>query len=98
MAHVSSHLKIQGKITHTKEEIAEVTILHLGKCGIWNATEMYISNSEAQYTNTSVSLQNAAAKDCKLIIIAWKSVEVWDHIPLNMLTLSPKRDENRKNP
>jgi len=36
----------------------------------------------------SVSLQNAAAKNCKLTITSWKSVEVWDHISLNMLTLS----------
>jgi hypothetical protein len=52
MAHVSSHLIIQDKITHTKtntkEEAVQVTILHLSKCGIWNVTEMYISNSEAQ--------------------------------------------------
>jgi hypothetical protein len=52
MAHVSSRLIIQDKITHTKtntkEEAFQVTILHLGKCGIWNATEMCISKSEAQ--------------------------------------------------
>jgi len=39
MAHVSSHLIIQGKITHTKEEAVQVIILHLGKWHLecdWN--------------------------------------------------------------
>jgi len=52
MAHVSSHLKIEGKITHTKtnkkKEAVQVTILPLSKHDIWNATEMCISNSETQ--------------------------------------------------
>jgi len=52
MAHVSSRLITEGKIIHkkinTKEVAVQVTILHLGKCDIWNATEMSISNSEAQ--------------------------------------------------
>jgi hypothetical protein len=34
MAHVTSHLIIQDKITHTKEEAVQVKILYLGKCGI----------------------------------------------------------------
>jgi len=46
MAHVSSRLITEGKITHkktnTKEEAVQVTILHLGKCDIWNVTEMCI--------------------------------------------------------
>jgi hypothetical protein len=38
MAHVTSHLVIQDKITHTEtntmEEAVQVKILYLGKCGI----------------------------------------------------------------
>ena len=44
----------------------------------------------------SVSLQNTAAKNCKLMIIAWKSVEVWDHRSLNMLTLSLREMKTEK--
>jgi len=44
----------------------------------------------------SVSLQNAAAKKCKLMIIAWKSMEVWDHISLNTLTLSLREMKTEK--
>ena len=30
--------------------------------------------------------------------LAWKSVEVWDQIPLNMLTLSLREMKTEKNP
>jgi hypothetical protein len=52
---------------------------------------MCLSNSEAQeHNHMSVSLQNA---DATYYILAWRSVEVWDHISLNTVF---KTFENRK--